>query len=246
MSQPANTISHDAAARVLKLAPADLARLVEQGAVPRVNKDAYQLMPLVHGYIDHMRAEQQRIVQRPTQAEIAEHLDISTRRVRELATEWGIDSREVSLGEWRIRYLAKLREEAAGRAGTGDLDLVAERARLAKVQADRIEMQNAVTRKDLAPAELIEEVLSRAGARAARLLDTIPGELKRRCPQLTADDVATIAATIAKVRNIAAAVSLANLQEDDEEEGGQSAQTARDEAATEALLGGADIGGGMP
>lgn len=243
MSQPANTISHDAAARVLKLAPAELTRLVEQGAVPRIAKDAYQLIPLVHGYIDHLRAEQQRIVQRPTQAEIAEHLDISTRRVRELATEWGIDSREVSLGEWRVRYLAKLREEAAGRAGTGDLDLVAERARLAKVQADRIEMQNAVTRKELAPAELIEEVLSRAGARAAKLLDTIPGELKRRCPQLTADDIATIATTIAKVRNIAAAISLANLQEDEEE--GQGDTAARDEAATEALLGGADAGGGL-
>ena len=217
MSQPANTISHDAAARVLKLAPADLARLVEQGAVPRVSKEAYQLIPLVHGYIDHLRAEQQRIVQRPTQAEIAEHLDISTRRVRELATEWGIDSREVALGEWRIRYLAKLREEAAGRAGTGDLDLVAERARLAKAQADRIEMQNAVTRKELAPAELIEEVLSRAGARAAKLLDTIPGELKRRCPQLPADDIATIATTIAKVRNIAAGVSMADVQEEEEE-----------------------------
>lgn len=243
MSQPANTISHDAAARVLKLAPTELTRLVEQGAVPRIAKDAYQLIPLVHGYIDHLRAEQQRIVQRPTQAEIAEHLDISTRRVRELATEWGIDSREVSLGEWRVRYLAKLREEAAGRAGTGDLDLVAERARLAKVQADRIEMQNAVTRKELAPAELIEEVLSRAGARAAKLLDTIPGELKRRCPQLTADDIATIATTIAKVRNIAAAISLANLQEDEEE--GQGDTAARDEAATEALLGGADAGGGL-
>jgi phage terminase Nu1 subunit (DNA packaging protein) len=243
VSQPANTISHDAAARVLKLAPAELTRLVEQGAVTRISKEAYQLIPLVHGYIDHLRAEQQRIVQRPTQAEIAEHLDISTRRVRELATEWGIDSREVSLGEWRVRYLAKLREEAAGRAGTGDLDLVAERARLAKVQADRIEMQNAVTRKELAPAELIEEVLSRAGARAAKLLDTIPGELKRRCPQLTADDIATIATTIAKVRNIAAAVSLANLQEDEEE--GQGDTAARDEAATEALLGGADAGGGL-
>lgn len=218
MSQPANTISHDAAARVLKLAPAELTRLVEQGAVTRVSKEAYQLIPLVHGYIDHLRAEQQRIVQRPTQAEIAEHLDISTRRVRELATEWGIDSREVTLGEWRVRYLAKLREEAAGRAGTGDLDLVAERARLAKVQADRIEMQNAVTRKELAPAELIEEVLSRAGARAAKLLDTIPGELKRRCPQLSADDIATIATTIAKVRNIAAAVSLADVQDEEGED----------------------------
>lgn len=230
MSQPANTISHDAAARVLKLAPADLARLVEQGAVPRVSRDAYQLMPLVHGYLDHLRAEQDRIIQRPTQAEIAEHLDISDRRVRELAVEWGIDSREISLSAWRIRYLRHLREQAAGRAAAGDLDLAVERARLAKEQADRIAMQNAVTRKELAPAHLIEEVLARAGARAAKLLDTIPGELRRRAASLTADDLSTVAGVIVKARNIAAAVSLADLEDDDQ------ADTTDADADTDRIL----------
>lgn len=230
MSQPANTISHDAAARVLKLAPADLARLVDQGAVPRVSRDAYQLMPLVHGYLDHLRAEQDRIIQRPTQAEIAEHLDISDRRVRELAVEWGIDSREISLSAWRIRYLRQLREQAAGRAAAGDLDLAVERARLAKEQADRIAMQNAVTRKELAPAHLIEEVLARAGARAAKLLDTIPGELRRRAASLTADDLSTVAGVIVKARNIAAAVSLADLEDDDQ------ADTTDADADTDRIL----------
>lgn len=230
MSQPANTISHDAAARVLKLAPADLARLVDQGAVPRVSRDAYQLMPLVHGYLDHLRAEQDRIIQRPTQAEIAEHLDISDRRVRELAVEWGIDSREISLSAWRIRYLRHLREQAAGRAAAGDLDLAVERARLAKEQADRIAMQNAVTRKELAPAHLIEEVLARAGARAAKLLDTIPGELRRRAASLTADDLSTVAGVIVKARNIAAAVSLADLEDDDQ------ADTTDADADTDRIL----------
>lgn len=230
MSQPANTISHDAAARLLKLAPADLARLVDQGAVPRVSRDAYQLMPLVHGYLDHLRAEQDRIIQRPTQTEIAEHLDISDRRVRELAVEWGIDSREISLSAWRIRYLRHLREQAAGRAAAGDLDLAVERARLAKEQADRIAMQNAVTRKELAPAHLIEEVLARAGARAAKLLDTIPGELRRRAASLTADDLSTVAGVIVKARNIAAAVSLADLEDDDQ------ADTTDADADTDRIL----------
>lgn len=245
MSQPApNTITHDAAARLLKLAPGDLARLVDAGEVPRVARDAYALMPLVHGYIDHLRAEQHRITQRPTQSEIAAHLDISDRRVRELATEWAIDSREVSLGEWRVRYLRKLREEAAGRAGSGDLDLVSERARLAKVQADRIEMQNAVTRKELAPAELIEDILAHAGARAARLLDTIPGELRRRCPQLTAEDIGAIATTIIKVRNLAASISLSSLEADEDADDTAAASSAADEAATERLLGDALAGEG--
>jgi Phage DNA packaging protein, Nu1 subunit of terminase len=215
---------------VLKLAPADLARLVDQGAVPRVSRDAYQLMPLVHGYLDHLRAEQDRIIQRPTQTEIAEHLDISDRRVRELAVEWGIDSREISLSAWRIRYLRHLREQAAGRAAAGDLDLAVERARLAKEQADRIAMQNAVTRKELAPTHLIEEVLARAGARAAKLLDTIPGELRRRAASLTADDLGTVAGVIVKARNIAAAVSLADLEDDDQ------ADTTDADADTDRIL----------
>lgn len=237
MVQPANTINHDAAAHVLKLAPAELSRLVERGAVSRVAKDAYQLIPLVQGYLDHLRAEQTRVIQRPSQAEIAEHLDISERRVREIATEWAIDSREVSLVAWRVRYLRQLREQAAGRAAAGDLDLASERARLAKEQADRISMQNAVTRKELAPAELIEEILTRTGAKAARLLDTIPGELKRRAPQLTADDISAIAGVIAKVRNLAAAISLTSLEDDEDQAEESAASQSREEAATESLLG---------
>lgn len=233
MSQP-NTISHAAAARLLDIAPADLARLVGQGAISRVAADAYSLVPLVQGYIAHLRAEHQRQAARPTQSEIAEHLDISTRRVRELATEWGIDSRDVTLAEWRLRYIRKLREEAAGRAATGDLDLVTERARLAKEQADRIAMQNARERGELAPTELIEEVLTRAGAKAAKLLDTIPGELKRRVDKLSADDIAAVAEVIAKVRNIAASISLSELDEDDEPEADTQEQQ---EASTVELLG---------
>lgn len=235
MSLP-NTISHDAAARLINLAPADLARLVEIGAISRASKEAYPVLQLVHGYLAHLKAEQSRIIQRPTQAEIGEHLDISERRVRELAAEWGIDSRAISLSAWRSRYISHLREQAAGRAASGDLDLAGERARLAKEQADRIAMQNAVTRKELAPAELIEEVLTKAGAKASKLLDTIPGELRRRAPQLTADDIAAIAGVIAKVRNIAAAISMSNLEEDDEEDEGSGAVTG-EEQRTEALLG---------
>jgi phage terminase Nu1 subunit (DNA packaging protein) len=97
-------------------------------------------------------------------------------------------------------------------------------------------MQNAVTRKELAPAELIEEVLTKAGAKASKLLDTIPGELRRRAPQLTADDIAAIAGVIAKVRNIAAAISMSNLEEDDEDDE-VSGAVILEEQRTEALLG---------
>lgn len=239
MSQP-NTITHDAAARILKLAPAELTKLVDVGAIPRAGKDAYALLPLIHGYIDHMRAQQQRMVERPTQAEIAEHLGVTDRTVRELAARWEVDSRSLTLTQWRERYVRELRETAAGRSGGDGLNLATERARLAKEQADRIAMQNAVTRKELAPAYLIEEVLSKAGARAGKILDTIPGDLKRRLPVLGSEEIAVVTATVAKARNLAARVSLADLDDDEEEERAQAAEAQRSEDAAQALIDGDD------
>ncbi|WP_051975386.1 terminase small subunit [Cupriavidus necator] len=120
-----------------------------------------------------------------------------------------------------LAYCGHLRETAAGRASEEEgLDLIAERARLAKEQADRIALQNEVTRRELAPVHLIEQVLSQAGARVSGILEAIPGMLKRRLPSLSADDVELITREVAKARNIAAAVTLDDLgiEAPDEEE----------------------------
>lgn len=58
--------------------------------------------------------------------------------------------RQKSLDEIRIAYVRRLREQAAGRASEdGDLDLVAERAALAKAQREKIELELAETRGEL-------------------------------------------------------------------------------------------------
>lgn len=214
---PPNTINHDTAARLIKLTPDELAKLVSQGHIPRVGKDAYLLPALVQAYIDHLRAEHQRQRERPTQEEIAEHLDISTRRVRELATEWGIESKTLALSAWRLTYLRQLREKAAGRATDGNLDLATERAGLAKEQKDRVAMQNAVTRRELAPVILIEQVLAKAGSKVAGILDAIPGMVRRRIPALSADEIRLIADEVSRARNIAAAVTLADIVDEIDE-----------------------------
>lgn len=123
-----------------------------------------------------------------------------------------------SADEWLLAYCDHLREVAAGRGGSNALELAAERARLAREQADKIAMQNAVTRGELAPAHLLEEVLARAGARAGRLLETIPGLLRRRLPQLTADDIAAVAVVVAKARNIAADMRLSDLDREPDDD----------------------------
>lgn len=149
-----------------------------------------------------------------TQQGIAEHLDLSQGQVSRWLDQLGIDWKVATLDEIRVAYIRELREQAAGRAAAGDLDLAKERAGLAKAQREKIEMQNAVTRRELAPVVLIEEVLAKAGAKVAGILDAIPGMLKRRCVGLTSDDIDMVAAEIARARNLAAAVSLDDLRDD--------------------------------
>lgn len=145
------------------------------------------------------------------QQDIANHLDMSQQAVSQWLGRLDIDWKSATLDDIRVAYIRTLREQAAGRAAAGDLDLAAERAGLAKAQRERIEMQNAVTRRELAPVILIEEVLAKAGSKVAGILDSIPGMVKRRVPTLTADDLDLIAGEVAKARNIAAAIRLDNL-----------------------------------
>ena len=108
--------------------------------------------------------------------------------------------------------------EAAGRAAAGDLDLATERARLAREQADKIAMQNAVTRGELTNTIVLEQVLSGAAAKIAGVLDAIPGMIRRRVPQLTAADIETIAGEVAKARNTVAGMSLHDIESEPDED----------------------------
>lgn len=148
-----------------------------------------------------------------TQAEIADLLGITQQAVSAIEHA-GVCARDMTLAAWLRSYTSHLREIAAGRLAAGDLDLATERAGLAKAQRERIEMQNAVTRRELAPVYLIEEVLAKAGARVAGILDTIPGQVRRRLPELPASELEAIRGEIAKARNVAAAITLADLQDE--------------------------------
>lgn len=143
-----------------------------------------------------------------TQQDIADHLDLSQAAVSQMLEQLGLDWRACDLGQIRVAYIRRLRDQAAGR----ESQLSSERAALARAQTDRIEMQNAVTRGELAPLALIEEVLTKAASKVAGALDAIPGMVRRRVPTLTADDIDLIAGEVAKARNTAATMSLADLK----------------------------------
>lgn len=148
-----------------------------------------------------------------TQQVIADHLDLSQAQVSQWLERLQIDWKSTALDVIRVAYIRELREQAAGRAAIGDLDLATERARLAKEQADKVAMQNAVTRGELAPVVLIEEVLTNAAAKVAGVFDAIPGVVRRRFPALPSEAIELIGGEIAKARNVVAGMSLADLND---------------------------------
>jgi phage terminase Nu1 subunit (DNA packaging protein) len=114
-----------------------------------------------------------------TQQAIAAHLDLSTRRVRELIHA-GVISRNADLDAARLSYLRYLREQTAGRRGDpGAPDLVTERAALARVQRERIEIEIARTKGQLVPAAECERTFAEMLKIVVAMLETLPDVLER-------------------------------------------------------------------
>lgn len=156
------------------------------------------------------------LTQQVTQTTFGELVGISQQAVSDLMAR-GVIVQGQAAGEWLKAYCAHLREVAAGRLAGDGFDLATERARLAREQADKIAMQNAQTRRELAPAYLLEEVLAKAGAKVAGILEAIPGQVRRRLPSLPASEIDAIESEIAKARNVVASISLDDLVASDDE-----------------------------
>src|SRR3990167_8047303 len=122
-----------------------------------------------------------------TQKEVASHLDLTDRAVRDLISR-GVLPRTakggLDLEVCRVAYLRHLRERAAGRESDDDeFSLTAERARLAKEQADRFALKNATSRRELAPMDQV-------GAGHLAMSTTISQRMEAISPRL-AIEVAT-------------------------------------------------------
>ena len=149
------------------------------------------------------------------QNEIAEHLDMSQQAVSQWLERLAIDWKNATIDQVRIAYIRSLREQAAGRATSGDLDLATERARLAKEQADRVAMQNAITRGELTETVVLERVLAATASKISGVLDAIPGMVRRRVMSVSASEVDMIAGEVAKARNSISAMSISDLDLDE-------------------------------
>lgn len=122
-----------------------------------------------------------------SQADVAEHLDLSDRSIRELRDK-GV-FRDNGRGQWdlqecRIAYIRHLRERAAGRVDeNGDdadgFNLKRERALLIREQRERVAIANAKERGELVPlADFNAAVLSVIALVKGRLL-RIPAKVAK-------------------------------------------------------------------
>lgn len=231
MSEPMKSgLNHDAASRLVFLTPGELTALVRDGHVRRNGPNDYSLPVLVEDYLGYLRAQAERREQHPTQEELGELMDLSPRSVREFQAAAKIDHATASRAENLTAYIRHLREVAAGRATSEEgLDLATERAHLARAQRERVEMQNAVTRGELAPVSLLTEALANAAPKVCGLLESIVPALRRRSGY-SADDLDYVAGVIAEARRAIASMRL-------HEQPGADADTETDEAALNAAMG---------
>lgn len=194
-------ITHDTAARLIGITPGELTDLVRDGFVHRNDKNSYSVPVLVGEYCAHLRAEAARQESHPNQSRTAEHTDLSERSIREWEVRLGLQNADYTLTEFRISYIRALREVAAGRAATGDIDLATERALLARAQREGQEIKNAVSLGTYAPIELLSDVLANAAQAMVDRLEQIPADLRRVCPDLPQAARDAVMAEVASARN---------------------------------------------
>lgn len=160
-----------------------------------------------------------------TQAEFGDLVGISQPAVSSLMKGGVIDSGD----PWRVwlrAYCARLREQAAGRmsADGEGLDLVQERAALARSQREAQDLKNAVARGEYAPIGLLADVPGTASAAVVDRFDQLDGMIRKACPGLPESARAAVKQVIASARNewIRSTASLIEAQFEADDDGDQA------------------------
>lgn len=111
-------------------------------------------------------------------------------------------------------YCAHLREQAAGRASGGSLDLAQERAALAKAQRERLEREAAVAARELLDAREVDLAVAAFAGVITKAMESWPGRL---APPLaacrtTAEASAVLVAATRDIREDLCAAIAANMK----------------------------------
>lgn len=117
-----------------------------------------------------------------TAAQIAAHLDLSERSVRDLKKRaiLPVAGRgELDPDTCRVAYIRHLRSSAAGRGGAGPGSLEAERARLTAAQAEAVERKNAHDRGDVISRSAVDGAVTALVTLTMARLDRVGANVAR-------------------------------------------------------------------
>lgn len=156
-----------------------------------------------------------------TQKEVAEHIDLSDRQVRNLLQSGVLPASKgvggYSLDDCRLAYIRYLRAQASGQARRSEPDddedsdvsgleekKLEEEFRWTRERRIAQQLKNEVASRQQLPAEFASFALSRLAAEITSILDTLPLTIKRRHPDLEARHLDTLNRELALARNQAA------------------------------------------
>lgn len=166
-------------------------------------------------------------VQPKTQKELGDWLGISDRQVRNLESggvlpgkrgRAGYDLQENILSY--IRYLQANQKKGSRTMQPGeDYDpenpddlqggnRADEEIRYSQLRNDKLELQVLELARKLAPVELLQEYTSKLAQAVGAILDSIPGNVKRRHPKIKANELGTIKLEVTKAMNAASKITI--------------------------------------
>jgi phage terminase Nu1 subunit (DNA packaging protein) len=143
-----------------------------------------------------------------TQPEFAALIGISQPAVSALVKR-GILSAGQTIGEWLQAYISNLREQAAGRS----LELSEERAGLAREQKLLARIKKQRELGEWAPIENLTLLLSKVTSQMASTFESIPIQIKRQFPEMTAEQLNLVREELAKARNLLVSVGSEAVKE---------------------------------
>ena len=134
-----------------------------------------------------------------SQSDLAELVGVSQPAISQLMTAGKIPPAG-TLGELVRAYVRHMQQQADIRQGSGLLDLVQERAALARTQREGYEIKNTALLSEYAPTPLLKDVLHVVSDNVTASLDQMERTLPARFPGLPADALRVVRDVIASAR----------------------------------------------
>jgi terminase small subunit / prophage DNA-packing protein len=116
-----------------------------------------------------------------TQAQIAEHLDLTTRQIRNLLSDGtlpgGVVIGGLDIDACRLAYIRYQRDLVNKQKNRPLSELEGEKLRLTRAQAERAEKENRVAAGELIPVSMYQDALVALASEMVRALSSLPGRL---------------------------------------------------------------------